>query len=316
MSGGQKQRIAIARAILRSPKILLLDEATSALDTESKCVVQEALDTASLGRTTILVAHRLSTVRNADSIAVMQSGAVQELGSHSELIAKNGMCSSLVHLQQNRDSGEGTEVAGTFRAAPGAGQCSSSSNNSKMVSSASCRSSSTCSIIGDARDGGENADGKKPKPPVLSFGIRRLLLLSAPEWKFALVGSSCAVLSGAIQPIFAYCMGCTFSIYYSKDHEEIKDKTRTYAFIFLCLVALSFMINIGQHYSFASMGECLTKRIRERMLAKILTFEIGWFDHEDNSTGNICSQLAKDANIVSTVLYSEKYTSLIILGKV
>jgi ATP-binding cassette subfamily B (MDR/TAP) protein 1 len=166
-----------------------------------------------------------------------------------------------------------------------------------MVSSAS-RSSSACPIIGDARDG-ENAD-EKPKPAVPSF--RRLLLLNAPEWKFALVGSSCAVLSGAIQPIFAYGMGCTFSIYYSTDHEEIKDKTRMYAFIFLALVALSFMLNIGQHYSFAAMGECLTKRIRERMLAKILTFEIGWFDHDDNSTGNICSQLAKDANIVSTVL--------------
>ena len=186
---------------------MLLDEATSALDTESERVVQEALDAASVGRTTILVAHRLSTVRNAYSIAVMQSGAVQELGSHSELIAKNGMYSSLVHLQQNRDSGEGTEVGGTCGASPSGGQCSSS----KMVSSAS-RSSSTWSV-GGARDG-ENAD-EKPKPPVPSFG--RLLLLNAPERKFALVGSSCAVLSGAIQPIFAYGMGCTLSIYYVLD---------------------------------------------------------------------------------------------------
>lgn len=90
LSGGQKQRVAIARAIVKDPSILLLDEATSALDTVSEKVVQEALDKLMEGRTTILVAHRLSTIRNAESIAVLQDGKVAEIGGHEELISRPG----------------------------------------------------------------------------------------------------------------------------------------------------------------------------------------------------------------------------------
>lgn len=99
LSGGQRQRVAIARAILRNPRILLLDEATSALDTESEALVQAALSRLRQGRTTIVVAHRLSTVRDADLIVVMADGQAVEMGTHATLLAEDGAFARLVKAQ-------------------------------------------------------------------------------------------------------------------------------------------------------------------------------------------------------------------------
>ena len=108
-------------------------------------------------------------------------------------------------------------------------------------------------------------------------------------------------LSGAIQPTFAYAITTMIWVHFLPDHKEIKKKTEMFSLWFMGLALVSIVMSICQHYNFAAMGEYLTRRIRERMLAKIFTFEIGWFDRDENATGAICSRLAKDANVVSLI---------------
>ena len=99
LSGGQKQRLSIARVFLKNPAILILDEATSALDNTTEILIQSALDELCVGRTTLVVAHRLSTVKNADEIAVISGGVITECGSHDELVAKDGTYARLYREQ-------------------------------------------------------------------------------------------------------------------------------------------------------------------------------------------------------------------------
>ncbi|MFS8011210.1 putative ABC transporter, AAA+ ATPase domain, ABC transporter type 1, transmembrane [Helianthus anomalus] len=250
MSGGQKQRIAIAHAIIMSPRILLLDEATSALDLESERVVQEALDHTTNGQTTIVIADRLSTVRNADLIFVVQNGQVVELGSHDDLIQhENGFYASLVFLQKTKQNDEPpspyplglSSISSTFDV----------HNTSRHKQSIVCPSSSITSFNRSEKE--TFTFQAKQEVPELPF--KRLLAMNSPEWKHALFGSVGAILFGAVQPVFSFSMGSLIYVYFLEDQDEIKHKTMIYTLCFASLAVLSMVINVIQHYNFAAMGE-------------------------------------------------------------
>ncbi|KAL0906235.1 hypothetical protein M5K25_024712 [Dendrobium thyrsiflorum] len=323
LSGGQKQRIAIARAILKDPRILLLDEATSALDAESERVVQDALVNIMVDRTTIIVAHRLITVRNADTISVVQRGKLVEQGSHSELIENHdGAYSQLVRLQElNKESelafpeslaetGLSSDASISLK---GSG-CLAFSQTRSISRGSSYGASSRFSFrlsfglpgvvetelnnpepCDDWKEDCGNTKGRK------EVSIMRIAYLNRPEIPALLVGSIAAAFHGVIFPVFGILMSSAIKTFYEPPHQLRKD-SRFWALMHVLLGLISFLSVPVQYYWFGVAGGKLIERIRSLSFEKVVRQEISWFDEPANTSGAIGARLSSDASSVKSIV--------------
>ncbi|XP_061089920.1 bile salt export pump [Conger conger] len=324
MSGGQKQRIAIARALVRNPRILLLDMATSALDNESEAVVQEALDKARSGRTTISIAHRLSTLRNADVIIGFQYGRAIERGSHSELLARKGVYFTLATLQnQGGDTSQHKTKQTPERKIveePDIKTINSFSdvNYESLRRSLRLRSHSQLSqnflpdavsriLHFDSESFYEDFDTERAKKKVVdnegeeqieSATVARILSYNRTEWPYMVLGSIGAGINGAVNPIYAILFSQILGTFSIQDLNEQRNQIDGICVLFVLVAILSFFSQFLQGYAFGVSGELLTRTLRKLGFQAMLRQEVGWFDNPMNSPGALTTRLATDASMV------------------
>ncbi|KAK6932270.1 ABC transporter type 1, transmembrane domain [Dillenia turbinata] len=319
MSGGQKQRVAIARAILKNPKILLLDEATSALDAESERIVQDALEKVMENRTTVAVAHRLTTIRNADIIAVVHQGKIIEQGTHVELIKNpEGTYSQLVRMQEgNKTENRAPQMDPDDLVESSLDKSTSKSSSARLsvgarsvgAGSSGHRSSFALSVggivpglieLGDI-DVEENSNRGKKDEKSKKFSMTRLATLNEPELPILVLGCFAAAAHGVIFPIFGLLLSTAIKIFYEPP-EELRTDSKFWALMFFSLGVIILLCVPFQNYLFGIAGGKLIERIRSLSFRKVVHQDISWFDDPTNSSGAVGARLSTDASYVRTLV--------------
>ncbi|CAN8324554.1 unnamed protein product, partial [Cochlearia groenlandica] len=300
LSGGQKQRIAIARAILKNPKILLLDEATSALDAESEHIVQDALVNLMANRTTVVVAHRLTTIRTANTIAVVHEGKIIEKGTHEEMIQDpEGAYSQLVRLQEGSNEEEKIKEPERRIETSFDIDIIACNNESHRLSSPVSRTSSRSYLNDEQHESSFYL--KKTAKKRKKVSLRRLANLNKPEILVLLLGSVAAMVHGLVFPVFGYLLSSSINMFFESP-DELKKDAFFWMLIYIMLGFINFVAIPIQNYLFGIAGGKLIRRIRSMTFDKVLHQEISWFDDTANSSGAIGARLSTDASTVKSLV--------------
>ncbi|KAK0503658.1 ste6-like protein [Armillaria luteobubalina] len=296
LSGGQKQRIAIARAIVSDPKILLLDEATSALDTQSEGIVQDALDKVAAGRTTVTVAHRLSTIKDADTIYVMGEGLVIEEGTHNSLLNDpDGAYYKLVQAQKIR---EGEEATTTTEADDSESRTTDEKEPDDFIPLDRAKTHQSVASQALEKRMDERHETHKRKYSMYQL-FMRMLLINRESWNRMIIGAIAAIMTGAIYPSYGIVFAFALDGFSQPDNHVKRLKGDRNALWLFIMSLIAIVTTMAQNWNFVAAATTLMARLRFNMFTSILRQDIEFFDEAEHSTGSLVSSISEDPQKVN-----------------